>query len=108
MVSLEVSKNQGEKTAHTEVFGVPVFKKENVQLESAIVDEQLTMVFPEAMLHEELTLEYVGKDGKVFFNKEIRPEKAKMNFKCKLEPGQYLVRVSGEHNVVTELPFSKK
>ncbi len=108
MVSLEVSKNQGEKTAHTEVFGVPVFKKENVQLESAIVDEQLTVVFPEAMLHEELTLEYVGEDGKVIFNKEIRPEKTRMNFKCKLEPGQYSVRVSGEHNVVTELPFSKK
>ena len=108
MVSLEVTKNKGEKTVHSERFGVPVFKKEMVTLETATVEDQVTLIFPEAMLHEELTLEYVGKDGLAVFSKAIRPEKTKMNVKCKLDAGQYSVRISGEHNVVSEIPFTKK
>ncbi len=113
LLDLEVKTGAGTHPKNTEIAGVAVLAKEQVKVElterQGSDNAKINIVFPEALLGQQVTIICADASGKEKLKKEIAKLKATdLQLSITLEPGSYTVKISGKHNVISETKITKK
>ncbi len=107
MISLEVAQNNNGKTnTNTEISNVESYVKEEVSVTFPTGDE-LIMHFPEALKGQEITLEVLDTDGDNKMKKTLTVNELETTVKCKLKKGAYTLKITGKHNLISEISINK-
>jgi hypothetical protein len=71
------------------------------------VGDDMVIHFPEAMKGEEMTLACFDNEGNQKMKKALTVKNTETRIHCKLAAGNYVLRISTEHNLAEEINFSK-
>jgi hypothetical protein len=108
MLTLEVNSALGSsRLPDPAIAGAPVFFKETPVLVEDTLRNKIKLRIPALMLHQELNVECIDASGQSQFKKPFVPTEEDVEIKCTFKPGNYILRIIGEHNLVAEYPVIK-
>lgn len=108
MVSLEVTSNaNGVSVRDPERVNEKVFAKEEISIVNPVGNE-LTILFPDAMVGTDITIECIDATGDVQMKKTLTVKDRETTVRCKLSPGSYTARFLTKHSVTSELNLIKE